>query len=156
VVSAARGFILKIPQSNIAVCASSEHQDRVMEYRETELALTRVRIAELRERAEQLAERGRELRDAMQREGSGLGDVHRARERAEIAKSNAIQAQERAAMAYMRSAAAHEAAAERHELLAAGGFGDPEDHLRLARRHRELCAEDRKAGNSAGAFLTEV
>jgi hypothetical protein len=127
-----------------------------MEYRETELALTRVRIAELRERAQQLAARNRELRDAVQREGTGLDDVHRARERAEMAKSHAIQAQERAAMAYMRSAAAHEAAAERHELLAVGGFGDPGEHLRLARRHRELCAEDRKAGNSAGAFLTEV
>ena len=127
-----------------------------MEYRETELALTRVRIGELRERAEQLAERNRELRAAVLREGSGLEDVQRARERAEMAKAHAIQAQERAAMAYMRSAAAHEAAAERHELLAVGGFGDPEEHLRLARRHRELCSEDRKAGNSAGAFLTEV
>ena len=127
-----------------------------MEYRETELALTRVRIAELRERAEQLAERNHELRAAAQRGAPHLDDVHRARERAEMAKSHAIQAQERAAMAYMRSAAAHEAAAERHELLAVGGFGDPEEHLRLARRHRELCTEDRKAGNSAGAFLTEV
>lgn len=115
-----------------------------------------MRIAELQERAEQLAERNRELRDAAQREGSCLDDVRRARERAELAKTRAIQAQERAAMAYMRSAAAHEAAAERHELLAAGGFGDPAEHRRLASQHRKLCAEDRKAGNSAGAFLTGV
>lgn len=127
-----------------------------MEQRETELALTRVRIAELRERAEQLAERNRELRDGVQGEGSRRDDVQRARERADLAKTRAIQAQERAAMAYMRSAAAHEAAADRHELLAVCGFGNPEEHRRLARQHREWCAADRRAGNSAGAFLTEV
>ena len=127
-----------------------------MKHREIELALTRVRLAELRERADELAERNRELRESVFREGSDPDTVERARERAELAKAHAIKAQERSASAYMRSAAAHEAAAERHDLLAAAALGDPEEHQRLATEHRELCAADRKAGNSAGAFLTDV
>lgn len=124
-----------------------------MEYRETELALTRMRITELRARAEELAERNRELREEVRCDGSSPDNVQRAKERASMAQTRAIKAQERAATAFLRSAAAHEAAAERHDLLADGGFGDADEHRRLARYHRELCTADRKAGNSAGAFL---
>ena len=127
-----------------------------MESRETELGLTRVRIQELRSRAAELGERNRELSARKQPSGSFADDLVRAQERAALARTRAIQAHERAATAYLRSAAAHEAVADRHEMLAAEGFGDPDEHRRLASEHREMCAEDLKAGNFVRAFLLDV
>lgn len=140
----------------------AEYDDRFgemmapMESRETELGLSRARIQELRSRVVEIAERNRELAQRPRDSGSSENDLLRAREHAELARIRAIQAQERAALAYLRSAAAHEAAADRYEMLASEGLGDPDEHRRLARDHREMCANDLKAGHAARAFAADV
>jgi len=115
------------------------------------LQRTRRRIAELRRRTLELAERSKELaskeppRGSSARRGSSAQEVQRAADQADRARANAAAARARAVLACLRSAEAHEAAANRYEKLAAGGFGDIEEHRRRAREHREGSAADRQA-----------
>lgn len=131
---------------------SGEMMNR-MQSHETELGLTRARIAELRSRVAEIAERNRKLTQRPLEAGSSGHDLESAREHAELARTRAVQAHERAAQAYLRSAAVHEAVADRYETIAAEGYGDPGECRRLAREHRQLSAEDLKAGNATRGFL---
>jgi hypothetical protein len=123
--------------------------------RDDELAKTRARIDELRQRSQELEARNRELVSQDILCGSSAEDVERAQLRAEQARSRALEAHARASAAYLRSAQAHEAAAARHEELASGGYGDVAEHLRRAREHRDMSAADRKA-NDPGTTALEA
>jgi hypothetical protein len=128
-----------------------------MGHHEREFDFTRLRIEELRKRTLELERRNRELADQEELAGSSPDQVQRAAELAERARVHANAAHIRASEAYMRSAAAHDAAADRHDLLAAGGFGDVDEHRQRAHAHRQMAAIDRDASTASGmaAFIGE-
>ena len=122
-----------------------------MDKPDPDIGFTRLRIGALQRRSRELYERGQEFARPDSLRGSSPEQVRLAAERADQSRVNAAISRQHMSAAYLRSAAAHDTAADCYERLAAGGYGDVEEHRRRAGAHREKSVADRTAGTAGTA-----
>jgi anti-sigma B factor antagonist len=111
--------------------------------RELRLKLIRQRIQEVGVRADEAAERVRQLNDPVRHRDVTQEHRRRAMELAEESAAAYRRAQDRAVDQLESSELAHRRAAARHRVLLAEGLGDAHHHLWAAQRHERWADQDR-------------